>query len=28
LIVSVLALVVVSLLTPRPTQSQITQFYE
>jgi len=28
LIVSVVALVVVSLLTPKPTQAQITQFYE
>jgi Na+/proline symporter len=28
LIVSVLALVVVSLMTPKPTQAQITQFYE
>jgi len=28
LIVSVLALVVVSLITPRPSQEQIAQFYE
>jgi SSS family solute:Na+ symporter/sodium/proline symporter len=28
LIVSVVALVVVSLCTPKPTQAQITQFYE